>query len=503
MIDRRTFLGTALVGLTRKSGQTIEGGFVFESHETGHRLRDGHVVKVPRRTRRASVVIVGGGVAGLSAAWRLDRAGLADFVVLELESQAGGNARWGENEVSAFPWGAHYVPLPGASAGLVRELFEDLGVLDAGHWDERHLVHAPLERLYLHGRWQEGLEPAVGPTARDRTQFARFADLVAELRASKRFTIPMAAAVTGTTDSDEDHLSMAAWLDARGLDSPWLRWMVDYACRDDYGARAADVSAWAGLLYFAGRDDEAEGPLTWPEGNGWIVRRLLARFGARVRPSQMVWRVERHASRWRVLTEATAWEADVVILAVPLFIASRLVDDVPRPALTYSPWFTTNLTLDRWPRERGFPVAWDNVIFESPSLGYVVATHQHLRRHVPRTVWTHYWALADQPPVEARRWLLGQSWATLRDMVLADLRRAHPDIDQCVRRVDILRLGHAMVRPTPGLRHNAAWRALQDGTDGLYHAHSDLSGLPLFEEAQYRGVLAADRALARLSGTRR
>jgi hypothetical protein len=32
----------------------------------------------------------------------------------------------------------------------------------------------------------------------------------------------------------------------------------------------------------------------------------------------------------------------------------------------------------------------------------------------------------------------------------------------------------------------------------VFYAHSDLSGLPLFEEAQYRGVLAADRALTRL-----
>ena len=31
--------------------------------------------------------------------------------------------------------------------------------------------------------------------------------------------------------------------------------------------------------------------------------------------------------------------------------------------------------------------------------------------------------------------------------------------------------------------------------DRLFFAHSDLSGLPLFEEAQYRGVAAADAAL--------
>jgi hypothetical protein len=89
----------------------------------------------------------------------------------------------------------------------------------------------------------------------------------------------------------------------------------------------------------------------------------------------------------------------------------------------------------------------------------------------------------------------------LSTLVLDDLQRAHPDIRDCVSRIDILRLGHAMVRPTPGFLSQPARRALQaDRGDGLYFAHSDLSGLPLFEEAHYRGVVAADRALARLGG---
>jgi hypothetical protein len=36
----------------------------------------------------------------------------------------------------------------------------------------------------------------------------------------------------------------------------------------------------------------------------------------------------------------------------------------------------------------------------------------------------------------------------------------------------------------------------------LLFAHSDLSGFSIIEEAQYRGVTAADRALARLGGSR-
>lgn len=499
-MNRRAFLSAALVGLTRKAGRPIAGGFVNESHVIGHQLRDRGPFAAPRETRRASVVIVGGGIAGLSAAWRLRKQGIDDVVVLEMAPEAGGNARWGENDVSAYPWGAHYVPIPGQAAGLVRELFTDLGVYDGRMWDERHLVHAPDERLFLHGRWQEGLEPQVGPTRRDRDQFTRFADRIARERATGRYTIPMAASVDLARPPAEDRISMRAWLDREGFDSPYVRWMVDYACRDDYGGLASDVSAWAGLLYYAARDADDTGPLTWPEGNGWIVRRLLQQLGSRVHPGQIVHRVERQGRGWRVLTPGVAWQADVAIVAAPLFVATRIVEGAPQARVTSSPWLVANLTLDRWPAEPWFPVAWDNVIFDSPALGYVVATHQQLRRHVPRTVWTYYWALAHQPAADARRWLLAQDWATLRDRVLDDLSRAHPDLRDCVQRVDIMRHGHAMVRPTPGLLSDPLWRRMHEGHDRLFYGHSDLSALPLFEEAQYRGVTAADRARAVLAG---
>lgn len=493
-VTRRQFLSAALVGLTQKSGPRVAGGFVFESQVVGHQLRDRVPFPTPRESRRASIVIVGGGIAGLSAAWRLMKRGVTDFVVLEMDAVAGGNARSGENEISGYPWGAHYVPVPGRAAGLVRELFTDLGVFDGSEWDERHLVHAPKERLFIHGRWQDGLEPTVGPTMRDRAQFDRFEERIAQLRASGRFTVPSATGL-GTSAPPEDSLSMAAWLEREGLDSPWLRWQVDYACRDDYGALATGVSAWAGLFYFAAREPEEDGPLTWPEGNGWIVRRLLERLGPRVLTGQVAYRVERLDRGFRVLTPDVQWTADAVIVAAPLLVASRIVDGAPRSSVTYSPWFTANLTLDRWPAERQGEPAWDNVLFDSTSLGYVVATHQQLKRHIPRTVWTYYHALAHDTPDNARRWLLGRSWDSLRTQITADLSRAHPDIERCISRVDIFRIGHAMVRPTVGFLSDPTRRALQAGSARLRYAHSDLSGLPLFEEAQYRGVVAADAVM--------
>src|ERR1700730_2053787 len=128
---RRLFLSAGLIGLTAKAERRIAGGFVNDAFPIGHRIRDRAPFAAPPRTEKYPVVIVGGGVAGLSAAWRLTKRGFRDFILLEMEAQPGGNSRWGQNEITAYPWAAHYVPVPDARATLVRELFEELGVLSA------------------------------------------------------------------------------------------------------------------------------------------------------------------------------------------------------------------------------------------------------------------------------------------------------------------------------------------------------------------------------------
>lgn len=439
------------------------------------------------------MVIVGGGIAGLSAAWRLRKKGFRDFVLLELEKMAGGNARSGENEVSRYPWAAHYVPVPNQESALVRELFEDLGVMRDGKCEERYLCFSPQERLFLHGRWQEGLEPEIGATDRDRDQYRRFAALIDEHRTTGEFTIPMES---GARPSELDKVSMAAWLDQRRLDSPYLRWYVDYACRDDYGAHAADVSAWAGIHYFASREQEDKGPVTWPEGNGWIVGQLLKRIGENVRSGAPVYAIVPAGTHYRVLTEAVEYLADTVIFAAPTFLAQYLVEGAPAArGFVYSPWITANITLDRLPVERGAELAWDNVIYSSAALGYVNAAHMSLRTRIDRSVWTWYWALADGAPGENRAMMLTKDWGFFVNYILNDLERAHPDIRSCVSRIDVMRIGHAMARPVPGFLASPERRSWVSAKGRVVYANSDLSGFSIFEEAQYRGVRAADRAL--------
>jgi monoamine oxidase len=267
--------------------------------------------------------------------------------------------------------------------------------------------------------------------------------------------------------------------------------------------------------YYAARDADPEYGdvvLTWPEGNGWLTQRMAEPVAAAVRLGQVVVNVEPLERGVAVdaydAREARTrrWLAREVVLACPVFVAARLYrpwrERLPAfvRAFHYAPWLVANLHLDRRPGgAAGAPPAWDNVLYDSEGLGYVVATHQSLRTHEGPTVLTYYRSFPGPDPVSARRALQEASWSSLRDLVLRDLARPHPDLAREVRRLDVMRYGHAMVRPSVGFVCGPLLVAAGAALSGPVHlAHADLSGFSLFEEAFEWGRRAAGRVLARL-----
>ena len=112
-------------------------------------------------------------------------------------------------------------------------------------------------------------------------------------------------------------------------------------------------------------------------------------------------------------------EADAVIFATPRFVAERLMSTgADMKAFQYSPWMVANVTLDALPQGRGTALAWDNMIYGSKLLGYVVATHQNLNRVQSGTVLTYYWPLSHLPPKEARAQAFARPYEEWRDIIL-------------------------------------------------------------------------------------
>ena len=152
-----------------------------------------------------------------------------------------------------------------------------------------------------------------------------------------------------------------------------------------------------------------------------------------------------------------------------------------------------NLTLSEPPYlHHGAPLCWDNVLYDSASLGYVVATHQGLQSQPGPTVLTWYLPLTRGDTREARKSLLTTAREHWVEAALADLAKPHPEIHEIVQRVDVFANGHGMVLPLPGTIWGEERRRVTASRRRLHFAHADASGLSLFEEANYRGVAAAE-----------
>jgi len=114
------------------------------------------------------------------------------------------------------------------------------------------------------------------------------------------------------------------------------------------------------------------------------------------------------------------------------------------------------------------------------------------------TVLTWYRSFDELAPEVARAALRETPREAWAEQILAELEKPHADIRHVTSRLDVFRNAHAMVRPVPGLIWSDARARFAADGERLRFAHADVSGFSLFEEAQYRGILAAERTLQRL-----
>lgn len=495
-----------------------EGEIVGQSATLGHILRENRTFEVPAdKWQTVKVAIVGGGIAGLSAAWKLKKQGFEDFVVLELEKEIGGTSSSGTGQPVSYPWGAHYLPVPFRENTELIELLDDMQLTEGRTAlgdlivKEQFRCREPEERIFYKGRWYEGLYLHTGENEDDKRQFAEFQKQIVywvnwrDPSGKRAFVVPLALCSNDAEPAALDKITFAEWLRDKGFTSERLLWYCDYACRDDYGLKLFQTSAWAGLFYFCSRvrksGDESQQFITFPEGNGRYVNHFAESVKDKIHRSHVVVSVVPNEKGVDVVClangELRGFRCESVIYASPIFTAPYVVrgfnENAPFAAneFHHNAWFVANLFLKDRPKARftrDFPLAWDNVLYESPSLGYVNATHQKGLDYGP-TIWTYYYPLCHEP--DGRTKLFNYEWRDLADVCLTDIARAHPEIYDLTERIDIMRWGHAMISPRPGfIWGNERQKAMKPYLN-IHFAHTDLSGIALFEEAFYHGLRSA------------
>ncbi len=484
------------------------------NHILGHRLWAKDFPK-PTEIISTKYLVVGSGISGLSACRYFKQNGIEDFQLLELENNVGGNSRNGENRFSKFPLGAHYLPLPNKEDTELISFLEECqlikGYTEQGEpiFDDYHLTFPQEGRLFFKNSWQNDLVPKVGISEETIDEFEIFFSTMESYKNKKDrfgkywFDIPL------YKSSDEakelDNLIFSDWLVNNNFTSQELLWFLDYSCRDDYGLGIKYVSAWAGIHYFAGRKNnfssKKDQVFTWPEGNSWLTKKLSQFTKDKTSTKNLVYDVTVSEAGVEVLSYdderkiSKLYKAEKVLFATPQFINNRIFKDRKIKNFNYVPWLLATLTLKN---EFGGAeeISWDNVIYGAEGLGYINDKHQNLEQNISEKVITYYRSFSTSDCAKARKDLYKLNEEQLKKIILDDLKIAHPEIENFILEIDFHKIGHAMIAPVPNQIFGETSEKARENIDGkIFFAHTDLSGISIFEEAFHQGIRAAKQMI--------
>jgi monoamine oxidase len=280
-----------------------------------------------RIRRSADVAVVGAGISGLTAAWRLTQAG-ASVIVLEARDRVGG--RMVRQEVE----GGAYVDLGGQWVGPTQDrilaLAGELGVQRFPWYHEGDTVLVYGETT---GRFHGDFPPFSGdppPLPHDQVADADAAWTQLEEIAA---TVPPDAPWTAPDASTLDHQTLGDWL-SQNTKYDFARFVFAQAARiGGGGAFEPDEVSMLHMAYTQSSGPQSEGPETdlFDGAAGQIPPLLAGMLGDCIELGAAVWRIEQDDSGVVLSTDRGRYAAQAVIVAIPPTLAGGIQYDPPVP----------------------------------------------------------------------------------------------------------------------------------------------------------------------------
>ena len=398
----------------------------------------------------SDVIVVGGGLAGLTAAWRLrDR----DVVVLEADERVGGRIRSERRGEYWLNFGAHVFGSPSSATG---RLFEELGV-------DAVSVPGRLAAVAMNGSVVTRGAVESFPLRTSMPLRSRLALLRAGLKL--RLAVRRYAAVAAPRDGERPavrQLRMLEFLDDRSF-AEFVGPLPDDAAAllrstlTRSSGEPHELAAGYGVGYFHLVWNRGEGlSRNVLGGSGAVVDALARGLGGRVETSARVTSVRRDGDRVRVAYSQGEREhelsARAAVVATPAYVTRAIVEDLPPDtaaaleAIPYGPYVVgAFLTCER------APMPWDEVYaLATPnrSFGMLFNTANVLRGRTPERLpggSLMVYAAADL----ARR-LDGVDDDTVAERFTRDLCAIFPAAAGVVEEVVVRRWEHGLPYPRPG-----------------------------------------------------
>ncbi len=430
-----------------------------EQNEICHSIRDGKQYDRPAATRKADIVIVGGGVAGLSAAYFLRG---QDFLLLEKEDHFGGNAYQEDFNGEPFATGSAYAFRGDEGDQLAREL--GVKLLPVNNPDP-----TILNKSFVPDTWKTGIGQLPYPKE-VRESFGKFRDDIMKLNFHDHFTQldaePFSKYLHGYAPE------VAHWWDGYGL--------------SNWGARTGDTSALVGISAVqdlaTGEDSKR---VILPGGLGCVTHKLLEvlrpRYKEHLLGGATVVAVVQEKDGARVTCfhggELFTVAAKAVLMCAPKFIASRIVMGLPYDQKTamrhihYAPYPVVNVIFNKPVYNRGYDT-WcpGNSFTDFIVADWTVRNEPGYKQK--HNVLTFYTPL----PADQRAMLLDEdNCKQLAARVLTDFQKLLPEFDVSPVEVRIYRRGHPMFMATPGQFTKTRLAAAQP-MDRIFFGNADSGG---------------------------
>ena len=455
-----------------------------EHYEVCHQVRDGKVFARPLVSKRHDVVIVGGGVSGLAAAYFLQA---YDFLLLEKESHWGGNAYQEEYQGQAYATGAAFDFEGSESDQLAREI--GLKLLPVDNPDP-----TIVQGKWVPDAWRTGLDQ-LPYSLSVRESFKKFRNAALKLNLKsqpKQFdNEPLTKYLAGYAPE------IKQWWDAYGP--------------SNWGAAAANSSALVALqeLQDIAREDGKDDRLTLPGGNGAITKRLTevlqAKHKERMLGDATVIAVEQQKSEVHVTFvqqgQLKTVAARAVIMASPKFITARLVAGLPDAqleamnSLRYAPYPVVNMIFDKPVYNRGYDTWCPGNSFTDITVADWTVRNQPGYRQ-KNNILTFYTPLAES---QRKTLMTVESCRRLASKVLRDFQNLLPEFKVEPVEVHLYRRGHPMYMSTPGV-YTKIIPAARAPMERIFFANTDSEGPESLTAgavaAAHRGAEWAGRVLA-------
>ena len=396
-------------------------------------------------TRDCDVVIVGGGIAGLAAAWHLrDR----EIVVLESSERLGGRIRSERRGEYWLNFGAHVFAGPGSAS---RRLIDEVGV-------DIRPVQGRLAAVSLNGKLVSG-----GPVELFPFRLPlRLGDRLALVRAGVRLRLAVrryAAVARGRPGESaaERQQRMLEFMDDRSFTQFMGRLPPDvdalFRCTLTRSSGEPEtLAAGYGIGYFHLVWNRGEGLSTnIVGGSSTLTERIAAALGERALTNARVDRVTPVDGGVVVASEAGEFRARSAIVAAPAYVAHEIVDGLPEEtrnalaAIPYGPYVLGGFVTS----ETG-PAPWDDIYaLATPkrAFGIVFNTGNALRVDGRREPGG---SLTVSAAADAARRLANLSDDEIAERYRAELVDLFPALDGAIAETKIVRWERGLPHPTVG-----------------------------------------------------